>query len=93
MQFRGIGKITKDDQGNVTETLYVVEMSEKEVDMVTGIAGKPHVASRYKPGRQVNIASIYEKVEKINNRHDAIIAAAAKVKTYADDIANAIPLT
>ena len=92
MEFIGTGKVTKDEDGNVIERILVVELTEAEVDMVTGVAGKPHIASRYKPGRKVNIAKIYNKVKRINESHVAIKAAAAKLKTDAGNIANSIPL-
>ena len=90
MEFLGTGKIDKTD---TSKTKYVVELTEAEVDMITGIAGKPHVASRYKPGVEVDIAVIYQKVKLINERPAEIKAAAAAIKTGADDINNAIPLT
>lgn len=93
MEFLGIGKITKDDKGVVTERQYIVEMTEVEADMITGVAGKPHIAGRYKLGVTVNIAAIYDKVKRINERHAEIVAAATEIKSDADDMVNAIPLT
>jgi len=92
MKFIGIGKITKKD-GKVTERRYIVDMTETEADMITGIAGRPHISGRYKPGRQVNIAAIYDKVKRINERHAEIIAGAKEIQADAADLENAIPLT
>lgn len=93
MEFLGLGKVTRDKDGTVTERRYIVEMTEVEADMITGIAGKPHISGRYKPGKQVNIATIYDKVKRINERHAEIVAAATEIKSDADDMVKAIPLT
>ena len=93
MEFIGTGKVIKDDEGKVTERRLVAEITEAEADMITGVAGRPHIAGRYKPGVTVNVAAIYEKVKRINEKHAEIKAAAAKLKAGADDIANSIPLT
>ncbi len=90
MEFLAIGKIDKQD---TSKTKYVVEITEAEADMITGVAGKVHISGRYKPGVQVNVTAIYEKVEQINEKSVEIVAAAEKLKTDADDIINAIPLT
>lgn len=92
MKILGIGKIKKDAQGKVTERRYIVEITEVEADMITGIAGKPHIAGRYKPGRQVDIATIYDKVKRINERHAEIIAGATEIKKDATDMIKAMPL-
>ena len=92
MEIIGTGKITKDEDGNVIQRDIVVEITEKEADMITGVAGRPHQSGRYKPGRNVNISSIYNKVKRINEKHAEIKAAALKVKTDADVISNSIPL-
>lgn len=92
MKFLGIGKVTKKD-GVVTERRYIAELTEAEADMITGVAGRTHIAGRYKPGVMVNIAAIYDKVKRINERHAEIVAAAEEIKSDADDMANAIPLT
>lgn len=91
MKFLGLGKVTKKD-GVVTERRYVVEMTEAEADMITGVAGRPHISGRYKPGVTMNVTAVYEKVKKINQKHAEIKAAAVKLRTDAADIENAIPL-
>ncbi|KKN73171.1 hypothetical protein LCGC14_0403440 [marine sediment metagenome] len=93
MKFLGIGKVTKDDDGKVTERCYVAELTEAEADMITGVAGKPHISGRYKPGIEVNVTAVYQKVKRINEKYAEIKAAVIAVKTSADDIDNAIPLT
>lgn len=93
MKFLGIAKITKDAQGKVTERRYVVEITEDEADRITGVAGRPHISGRYKPGVTVNITAIYNKVKQINERYAEIKAAVIAVKASADEIDNAIPLT
>jgi len=91
MIFLGIGKITKKD-GVVTERRYITEITEDEADKITGVAGKPHIAGRYRPGVQVNVAKIYDKVERINKSHAEIKAAAKEVQADAAEMENAIPL-
>lgn len=91
MKFLGLGKITKKN-GVVTERKYVVEITEAEADMITGVAGRPHISGRYKPGKTVNVTAIYDKVKAINEKHDEIKAAMISVKASADDINNSIPL-
>ena len=93
MEIIGLGKPVKDEQGVVIDKKYIVEITETEFDMITGIAGRPHISSRYKPGRDVNIANIYNKVKKINEKEAIIRSAAATVKASADSITNSIPLT
>lgn len=90
MEFIGVGKVNKLD---TSKTKYVVEITEAEADMIAGVAGKPHIASRYKPGVTVNITAIYDKVKLINEKYAEIKAAVITVKSNADDIGNAIPLT
>lgn len=92
MKILGTGKVTK-VEGQVTERRYIVEITEDEADMITGIAGRPHISGRYKPGREVNIGEIYNKVKSINEKHAEIKAAAIELKSDAEDIENAIPLT
>ena len=92
MELIGLGKVTKVD-GVVTERVYVAELTEKEFDKITGIAGKPHNSGRYKVGRKVNISKIYDKVKMINDKHAEIKAAVIAVKASADSIDNSIPLT
>ncbi len=93
MKFIGIGKIKKDQNGKVAERKYIVEMTEVEADKITGVAGKPHISGRYKPGMQINISAIYDKVERINKRHTEIKAAAIELQADAADMVDAIPLT
>ncbi len=92
MEILALGKITKKN-GVVTERKYVVELTEAELDMITGVAGRPHISGRYKPDQLVNITTIYDKVKLINQRHAAIKAGVLTMKSSADDIDNAIPLT
>lgn len=89
MIFVGIGKKSQ-VQG---ETILLVEMTEAEADMIAGVAGKPHISGRYKPGKNVNVTKIYNKVKQINEKHAQIINATNGIKTKADDIKNALPLT
>lgn len=70
----------------------IVEITEKEADMFTGVHGRPHITGRYKKGQNVNITAIYNKVQGINKKHAEIKAAAQKIKTNADDIDKALPL-
>lgn len=90
MKFLGIGKVNKLD---ANKTIYIVRITEAEADMITGVAGKPHITGRYKPGMEVNIAKIYEKVKRINERHAEIKAAAVELQADAKDMETAIPLT
>lgn len=90
MEFVGIGKVNKQ---NSDKTIYVVEITEAEADMITGVAGKPHISGRYKPGVEVNLTAIYNKVEQINKKQAAILAATTTIKSSADDIKNSLPLT
>ncbi len=92
MKFLGVGKITKVDNV-VTERRYIVEITETEADQITGVAGRPHISGRYKPGKSVNISVIYDKVKRINEKHAEIKAAAQELQSDAADIANSIPLT
>ena len=92
MKIIGLGKVTK-AEGVVTERRYILDVTEEEFDMITGIAGRPHVSGRYKPGREVNIAGIYQKVKNINEKHAEIKAAAIEVQADAAEIANSIPLS
>ena len=88
----GIGKPIKDDQGNVTSKTYIVELTEGEFDQVTGIAGRPHIASRYKPGRDVNLADVYQRVKYLNEKEAEIKVAANNTIANANDILNAFPI-
>jgi len=92
MIFLGVGKIKKKD-GKLTERAYIVEITETEADQITGVAGRPHIAGRYKAGVEVNITSIYKKVKRINEKHAKIKAAAIALQADAADMAKAIPLT
>ena len=92
MIFIGIGKVTRKD-GVVTERRFLIDVTEDEADKITGIAGRPHIANRYKVGREVDIASIYDKVKRINDRHTEIVAAARELQSDAADMVDAIPLT
>jgi hypothetical protein len=93
MKFIGTGKVAKDESGKVTERRYVAELTEAEIDMITGVAGRPHISGRYKPGKEVNISAIYQKVKQINEKHAIIKSAVRAIKSSADDIDSSIPLT
>lgn len=93
MKFLGLGKVTKNEEGEVTERKYVVEMTEAEADMITGVAGRPHMAGRYRPENIINIASIYQKVKRINEKHAEIVAAAQELQSDAAEMEKSIPLT
>lgn len=90
MIFLGIGKVNKTAPG---KTVYIAEITEAEADMITGVAGKPHISGRYRPGAKANIAAIYQKVKQINQKHAEIKAAAVELQADAVDMQNAIPLT
>ncbi len=90
MEIIGIGKI---DKTKPAQTEYIVKITEDEADMITGVAGRPHITGRYKPGVSVNITAIYDKVKLINERHAEIVAAAQELQADAADMASAIPLT
>lgn len=91
MKILGTGKSSKKGKDDSRE--YIVLITEAEADMITGITGKPHISGRYKPGAEVNISVIYDKVKLINDKHEEIVAAAIELKSDADEIATAIPLT
>jgi len=88
MEFLGEGKTTT-KQGKKIQH-YIVEISEAEADMITGVAGKVHISGRYKAGIVVDITSVYEKVKNINEKSAQIKASMATVKANADNISNAI---
>lgn len=92
MKIIGVGKVTKDDKGVVIGREILVSMTEVEADQITGVAGKPHIAGRYKPGIVINISRIYEKVERIIKSEAAIKQAANQTKTHADDIISSFPI-
>ena len=92
MKILGTGKITKVD-GVVTERRLIIDMSEEEADMFTGVAGREHMAGRYKPGIEINITAIYLKVKSINERYAEIIAGAKEIQSDAAEIENTLPLT
>lgn len=70
----------------------IVEMSESEIMKVSGVAGKPVISGRFKPGRDVNISPIYDKVEKINTKNAELKTALAAIKTAASDMENSLIL-
>lgn len=66
----------------------IAELTEEEIDMITGVHGKPHISGRYKAGKDVNISKTYNKVDKINRKNSELKAAVQKIKSAADDIDN-----
>lgn len=93
MKIIGKGKPVTDEQGKITEDVIIVEMTETEALQVTGVAGKPVISGRFKPGREVNIAEVYKKVEKINTNQTELIAAAESMIASATVIKNNSVLT
>ncbi len=91
MLILGIGKKIKEDLKEIQH--YLIDVTEDEADMITGVAGKTHIQGTDKEGVRVNIASIYDKVKRINERHAEIKAAAVELQADAADLENAIPLT
>jgi len=91
MEILGLGKVTKTD-GAVTEREYIANLAEKELDMITGVAGKVHISGRYKPGARINISRIYSKVKHLNEKEAEIKAAAEETKTNANEIIESFPL-
>lgn len=87
MKIIGIGK--PDEHKN---QVVLCELSEIEMDKVTGAAGKGGTPHRYKAGVKVNLSKIYNNVKRINENMDAIKAAAAETKTNADEIEKSFPL-
>ena len=91
MEILGLGKVTKTD-GAVTEREYIANLAEKELDMITGVAGKVHISGRYKPGTVVDLSRIYRKGKLINQKIEQIKAAAAETKVNATEIQESFPL-
>lgn len=90
MRFIGTGKV---DKTTPSKTIYIVEITEDEADKTTGVAGKPHISGRYKPGVTVNISAIYDKVKAINERYAEIVAGAKEIQADALEIETKMPLT
>ena len=90
MKILGTGKVNKTTPN---KTIYIVEITEAEADKITGIAGKPHISGRYKPGVTVNISAIYDKVKAINERHAEIVAGVKEIQADAAEIEIKMPLT
>ena len=94
MKIIGTGETLIDEKNKkITYNQYIVLITEAEADMITGVAGLTHITGRYRPGVEVNVTDIYEKVKEINKSAAKIEEAVLAVKSHADDIANAIPLT
>lgn len=70
----------------------IVELTEAEADMITGVAGKVHISGRYKAGKSVNVAEIYNKVDTINKKSVELKAAAVTIRDAVDTIENNIIL-
>ena len=67
-------------------------LKEVEADKITGSAGKPHIAHRYKAGMDLPLSKIYNMVKWINENVEAIRAAMAETKINATEIEEALPL-
>lgn len=93
MKIIGKGKPVRNDQQVIIDQTIIVEITETEARKITGVDGKPQISGRFKPGREVNISPVYDKVAKINEKQTELIAAARAVKTSADDILANIVLT
>lgn len=71
---------------------YIVDMSEIEIDKILGVADKPHISGRYKPGQILSISKIYNKIKKLAANHIAIKAALQEIRTKTQESINELPI-
>ena len=87
MKIIGLGKpIASGNQ------VLICQLSEVELDKITGSAGKTHAPHRYKAGAVINLNKIYNRIKYFNENFDAIQAAVDVIRAGADGIDNATPI-
>lgn len=70
----------------------ICQLAEAEVDKITGSAGKPHAAHRYRAGMDLPLNKIYNMVKWINENVEAIRAAMTETKVNVTEIEESLPL-
>ena len=81
------------EDGPNKQKRYLVELSEVEIDKITGIAGTPHNPARYKAGQSIDISRIYNKVKQIVENNAAIRLSMQQMKIKAKEIEDSLQLT
>jgi len=92
MKIIGKGKPIRDDQNVVIDEVILVSMTVTEARKITGVDGRPIIAGRFKPGREVNISAVYSKVQEINTKETELRAAMQSIRSAADNIENSLNL-
>ena len=71
---------------------YLVEMTEIEIDKVSGIANKPHNSGRYRAGKIINVSRTYSRLSKIVERMEEIKVNMQEVRQAAQLIEDNLPI-
>ena len=93
MKIIGKGEPVRNDQNEVIDQTILVEMTETEARKVTGVDGKPQIAGRFRPGRELGISGVYDSVAKINEKQAELRASLVSIKAAAADMENSLILT
>ncbi len=67
---------------------YFVEMTEAELDKVTGVEGLVHISGRYKVGAVVVLSKIYSKLADLHASQQQLKDAETNLRKAADNIKN-----
>jgi len=65
---------------------YFVEMTESELDKITGISGLVHISGRYKVDAVVELSAIYTKLANLHLSQGQIKKAEQDLRKAADNI-------
>jgi len=70
---------------------YIVEVTEDELDKLSGISKRPHISGRYKIGNEVKVALVYERLEYFEAHKVQLANAEAMLRSAANSIKDLLP--
>lgn len=70
---------------------YVVMATEKEIDKISGIAAVEHIAGRIQVGHEIQVATVYDKIDKFAKNENQLKAAETILREMADSVKTVLP--
>ena len=71
---------------------FLVEATEAELEMITGIAGKPHISGRFEVDTEIAAAEVYKRLEEFTNNKEKLKEAGNSLRQTADSIKGILDL-
>jgi hypothetical protein len=71
---------------------FLIEADEEELDLISGIAGTPHISDRYRVGTEIAPAEVYNRLKEFTNNREKFKQAQNSLRQTADSIQGILDL-